>query len=375
MKQINELIKKMGIRSKVINFDNAALSYMPEPVLSAISQYNQQRNTMGPEYAAYWETTEEARSLIAKKIGVQAKEIFFIQNTSMGLNFVAKALGLKTGDNVIVSDMEFPSNIYPWLNLEREGVEVRIVRTVNGKILPEEIKKHIDAHTRAVSVSWVIAANGSVTDIETMGEICRNKKITYIIDGIQGLGQIPISLKEIHCDFFISGFFKWMMGPDGIGFVYIKQEILDQLEYPWLGWAGMKDKFNYSEFKVDVFDGAKRYETGNMNFSALCGLVSCLKFTDGWEESIRHRICELSGYLRDKLDETDGVNILSDRTTLSGITLFTSDHIEELSKDLKTAGYKFSTRGGIRVSVHFYNCFEEIEEFIRIVKNVRRKII
>lgn len=124
----------------------------------------------------------------------------------MGLNFAAKALELKAGDNVIVSDMEFPSNIYPWLNLEQEGVEVRIVQTVNGRIPTEEIRNHMDARTRAVSLSWVIAANGSVTDIGAIGNICRERGVTYIIDGIQGLGQIPINVKDIDCDIFVSGF-------------------------------------------------------------------------------------------------------------------------------------------------------------------------
>ena len=103
MREINELIRNMGIRSEVINFDNAALSYMPAPVINAINKYNCRRNEAGPEYDKYWQTTEHCRELIAKKIGAQANEIFFIQNTSMGLNFAAKALELKAGDNVIVS--------------------------------------------------------------------------------------------------------------------------------------------------------------------------------------------------------------------------------------------------------------------------------
>lgn len=369
MRQISQLIDDMRLHTEVVNFDNAALSYMPGPVAEAINQYNLRRNDMGSEYDRYWENTEEARNLIAKKIGASPDEIFFIQNTSMGLNFIAKALELKAGDNVIVSDMEFPSNIYPWLNLEREGIEVRIVPTVNGRILPEEIRKHTDSRTRAVSISWVIAANGSVTDIDAIGKSCREKNITYIVDGIQGLGQIPVNVKTVPCDFFVSGFFKWMMGPDGIGFVYIRKELLETLGFPWLGWAGMKDKFNYSEFKIDVFNGAKRYETGNMNFSALCGLTACLKFTDGWEDDIRQRISELSSYLRENLRQIEDIQILSDCMTVSGITLFTSERIGTISKRLKEGRYKFSTRGGIRVSLHFYNSFEQIDKFISIVQN------
>lgn len=369
MKQIRELIERMEIESDIINFDNAALSYMPKPVLDALHGYNLRRNVMGPEYSSYWDTTEEVRTLCARKIGAEPEEIFFIQNTSMGLNFIAKALKLSAGDNVIISDMEFPSNVYPWLNLERDGVEIRFAGSVGGRIEERVIDDLIDEHTKAVSISWVVAANGSVTDIKKIGEICKKHQISYIIDGIQGLGQIPVNVKEVGCDFFVSGFFKWMMGPDGIGFVYIRRDILDQLEYPWLGWAGMKDKFNYGEFRIDVSEGARRYETGNMNFSALCGLKTCLEFTDGWEEEIRARICELIKYLRSRLQEVDGVEILSDLTTISGITLFRTKDTERTANELREKGFRFSVRGGIRISLHFYNQAEEIDLLIQVIKN------
>ncbi len=373
MKQIRELINHMELETKVVNFDNAALSYMPRPVLNAITNYNTRRNLLGPEYDQYWETVDKSRTLLAHKIGANKDEIFFTQNTSMGLNFIAQSLNLQPGDQVILSDMEFPSNVYPWMNLQNKGIEVLFLPTKNGRVDPIALEAAISPCTKVISLSWVIAGNGSVTDIQTIGDICRRHNIRYVIDGIQGLGQLPIHVKDCSCDFFVSGFFKWMMGPDGIGFVYIKDSLLNQLGFPWLGWAGMKDQFNYSQYKIDPFDGAKRYETGNMNFSALYGLAACLEFTDGWDMEIQSRISHLSTILRTELAATKGVRLLTDGCSISGITLFTADNLDEIARLLKEEQYKFSMRGGMRVSLHFYNQEEEIYRFIEIVKRVQNQ--
>lgn len=369
MGRINELIKHMELETDIINFDNAALSYMPKPVSEAISHYNYNRNYNGPNYDQYWETTEKSRSLLAQKIGADSREIFFTQNTSMGLNFIAQALELQRGDQIIISDMEFPSNVYPWMNLQDKGVELTLVPTKSGHIDPLILENAITPHTKVISISWVIAANGSVTDIRRIGEICRSYNIIYVIDGIQGLGQIPIQVKECGCDFFVSGFFKWMMGPDGIGFVYMRYGLLEKLKRPWLGWAGMKNKFNYSQFKIDLYDGAKRFETGNMNFSALYGLYACLKFTEGWEKDIQEQIVFLSNSLREQLSQIEEVRLLTDHVSISGITLFTAPNLEKIAETLKAEKYKFSMRGGIRVSLHFYNKQGEINHLIELVKS------
>lgn len=368
MEKIQNLIDKMNFNSKIVNLDNAALSCLPKASQDAISDFNEKRTKYGPNYAEYWEKVEEVRCQIAKKINASKDEIFFIQNTSMGINFVANAIDFKAGDNVIITDLEFPSNVYPWFNLKKSGVEVRIVKNHNGVYSVDQFKELIDENTKAISISWVIASNGTVLDIKSIGEICKSKGIYFNVDGIQGLGALPMDVKNIDCDFFISGFFKWMIGPDGLAFVYIKKEMLDKLNIPWIGWAGMKDQFNYSEFNFEPANAAKRFETGNMNFSAFYGLNETLKLTEGYESLIYDRIKELTTYLRNNLMANSKVKLLSNCKTISGITLFKTDKDEIVKQRLKESGIAFSYRDGLRISPHFYNSKEHMDILLNCIE-------
>jgi len=368
MDKIQNLIDNINFNSKIVNFDNAALSFLPKKSQDSISNFNERRTKYGPDYSEYWKKVEEVRWQIAKKINANEDEIFFIQNTSMGINFVANAIEIKRGDNVIITDLEFPSNVYPWFNLKKKGVEVRISKNTDGEYSVDQFNELIDKNTKAISISWVIASNGTVLDIKSIGKLCKSKGINFIVDGIQGLGALPIDVNNINCDFFISGFYKWMLGPDGLAFVYIKKELLEKLNIPWIGWAGMKDKFNYSQFKFEPVNKAKKFETGNMNFSAFYGLYETLKLTEGYEFLIYEKIKELTVYLRNNLMTNSNVELRSNCKTISGITLFKTDRDEIVKQRLKENRIAFSYRNGIRVSPHFYNSKKQIDVLLNCIK-------
>lgn len=369
MKDINKLITELGIKSNVINFDSASLGYAPECVIESLNNYMLRRNLNGSEYSLYWEKVAKARELTANRLKAKSEEIFFIQSTSMGLNLAAKSLPLRPGDEVLVTDMEFPSNIYPWLNLESDGIKVNYVHNHDGVITFDDIVNAITPKTKAVSVSWVMSTNGLVIDCEKLGNYLHSKGIFFIVDGIQGFGAIPFDVKKCKCDFFVSGFFKWMMGPDGIAIVYINPDIMDKLSYPWLGWAGMKDKFNYSVFKVDPANEARRYETGNMNYSAIQALVPLLEMTNPYEEEIYARIKDLVSYLRTSLKATGKVQVHEPGDQLSGITFITADDNEKLISVLKSHSLHFTVRNGVRISIHFYNTKDEIDVLVNAVRD------
>lgn len=368
MKNVEVLINQLNIQSNVINFDSASLGYIPNCLVENLNQYLLNRNKNGAQYSIYWEEVEKARKLTAEKIGAEEDEIVFIQSTSMGINLVANAIALREGDEVLITDMEFPSNVYPWLNLKKQGIKVKYVYNQNGVITAEDVIASITADTKAVSISWVVSSNGLVIDINKVGDYCHRNNIIFIVDGIQGIGVLPVDVRKVKCDFFISGYFKWLMGPDGIAFTYIRKEMLSQLGFPWLGWAGMKDKFNYNNFAIDPIDAAKRYETGNMNYSAIQALVPLLELIQGYEDAIYERVKELVSYLRKSLEKIDDVHILSRGDTLSGITLITTKDDEKLARILRNHNFVFTVRNGIRISLHFYNTYEQIDKFIFLIQ-------
>lgn len=371
---IDNLAKEFNIIQNRMYLDNAAMSPLPKIVKETIDEFHNHRMCYGPDFSKWWDKVEHVRNMVSKKINAESSEIVFTSNTSMGINLVAKAIPFNKGDNVIITNLEFPSNVYPWMNLKDSGVEVRIVNHIDGKINLDDIDKLVDSKTRAISISWVMASNGFKVNIRELGDYCEKKGIFFIVDAIQGLGAFKLDVNHVKADFVISGFFKWMLGPDGIAFTYINKNILDELKTPFIGWAGMKEKFNYVVYKYNPADEARRFETGNMNFSAIYGLEKALSLTYNLDEIIGEKVLELTKYLRNGLEtiRKHDITILSPANdqNLSGITLFSTSDDIELYNYLKKKSIIINYRNGIRVSPHFYNSKYEIDTLLNIVDSI-----
>lgn len=368
---IVRLASEFPIAARIAYLDHAALSPLPRSVKRTVAAFHDRRMRYGADFAAWWQRVEHVRSLVGERINATADEIAFTANTSMGVNLAAAAIPFEPGDNVVITDAEFPSNVYPWMNLRDKGVELRYVCCGDGQEV-QRFEEQIDARTRAVSVSWVTAATGQRLDIAAIGTLCKRRGAYFIVDAMQGLGVLPLDVDAVQADVVVSGFFKWMLGPDGIAFVYIRRGILDQLRQPYAGWAGMEDRFNYANRRFAPVDSAARFETGNLNFSAIYGVETALNLVTGLEQAIRDRVLALTAYLRQGLADIPRVELLSpqqpDQT--AGITLFTTTCDDEVMLKLREQHVVVSYRNGIRVSPHFYTDTTQINTLLDVVRPI-----
>ena len=369
MGALEEIIREIRSTTQKCYLDTGAMSLMPKTVFEAVKDFHESRRRNGPSFMKYWEEVEELRSRTAQLIGSVPEEIMFVQNTSMGINLAAKALDLKEGDNVVVTNIEFPANIYPWMNLESQGVEVRMIDVNDGILNEEKLLKICDEKTKVLSISWVQSSNGMVTDLKMCSDFCETHNILFVVDAIQGLGVLPIDVNKVHIDFLVSGFFKWLLGPDGIAFVYINQKILGNLKNPFIGWAGMKNKFDYCTYKFDLPLEARRYETGNMNFSGIFGARQGVQIVLEHQEEICEKVKKLTHYLRDEVQRIDGVELVSpSEGEKAGITLIECSDSKQKYEVLQKKGIIVNYRNGIRVSPHFYNTIEDIDYFLDSIR-------
>lgn len=369
MGTLEEIIRDIRSTAQKCYLDTGAMSLMPKTVFEAVEDFHESRRRNGPSFAEYWKEVDTLRSRTAQLIGSAPEEIMFLQNTSMGINLAAKAVDLKVGDNVVVTNIEFPSNIYPWMNLESQGVEVRMIDISDGRLDEEKLAKICDEKTKVLSISWVQALNGMVANLQMCSEFCQTHDIVFVVDAIQGLGVLPIDVKKVHIDFLVSGFFKWLLGPDGIAFVYINQEILGNLNNPFIGWAGMKNKFDYTTYKFDLLLEARRYETGNMNFSGIFGARQGVEIILEHQEEIGEKVQNLTQYLRDAVQKLDGAEVLSPAEgEMAGITLIGCRDSKQKYELLQKKGITVNYRNGIRVSLHFYNTTEDIDCFLGTIR-------
>ena len=367
---LTELAGEFRISAGVSYLDHAALSPLPRSVKCAVEAFHDRRMRRGADFAAWWEQVERVRAMTAGKINAAADEIAFTANASMGINLAAAAMPLEAGDNVVITDEEFPSNVYPWMNLRSRGVELRYVHCGDGEEI-DRFKEQIDGRTRAVSVSWVTSGTGRRIDIQAVGELCRANGIYFIVDAMQGLGVLPLDVQALQADFVVSGFFKWMFGPDGIAFIYIRRGILDELQLPYVGWAGMKNRFSYDSYDFMPSGSARRFETGNLNFSAICGVETAVSLVQGLEPAVQERVLANTAYLREGLSGIRPVTLLSPRESArtAGITLFTTACDDAVMRELRAQQVVVNYRSGIRVSPHFYTSTEQIDRLLAVVRS------
>jgi len=352
-------------KTNQLYLDHAAMSPLHDSVVNKITSFHQFRQQEGSDFKSWWIEVEETRELIGKWLQADPKQIAFLWNTSAGINLAAKGLPLKEGDEIIITDMEFPSNVYPWIHIAREKhAEVKTVHHKDHYLSADDIINAISERTKVISVSWVNATNGNKLDVEKLGSYCKQNDIYFVIDAIQGFGTDDLNVMKVYADIVVSGFYKWLMGPDGLSFVYVSEKALREMQAPWIGWASMEDKFNYEKVLYNPSQAASRFETGNMNFSAIRGANEALKQLYPIRKDMYNRISLLTRRIRSGLHSIPKVTVKSFHQTSSGITLFTGRD-KSYYDNLQIA---VNYRSGIRVSPHFYNTEEEIDRFLNVTE-------
>jgi len=342
--------------------NHASEGALPRPVTLAMTRYLENRSTHGSEARIDWDRdAERVRATAARFLGAQHDEIIFTGSISHGLNIVAAGLDWRLGDNLICAETEFTANIYPWTNLRRRGVEVRFAPARGGRILITDLVTMMDRRTRLVAISFVEFCTGYRVDLDALSALCRERGVYLCVDGIQGLGALQFQVDQTPADFVAAHAAKWMLGPIGAAFLYVRQDLLSQLEPVMSGWRSVVDRDNYFCYDSPLREGGERFEPGSLNAVGLVGMEAALELllSIGMAE-IEDRILSLTDLLIAGLDARGCIvtSPTANRRERSGIVCFRHPTVPSttLMENLKRANVLVSLRGDvIRVSPHFYN--------------------
>ncbi|MBI5814533.1 MAG: aminotransferase class V-fold PLP-dependent enzyme [Nitrospinae bacterium] len=353
---------------------SAALAPMPTKTRDAVSAFASDVCDNAYLNMENWKNTvAKTRSAAASITGGGVEEIAFIKNTSDGVSIVAEGLKWREGDEVIIGDIEFPSNVYPWLNLKRKGVTVRVVKSRDGRVTPDMIAEAVTGKTRIVAISSVQYITGYRADLAALGQMARDKGFLLCVDAIQSLGALPMDVKSFGIDFLACGGHKWLCAPEGIGIFYCAKERMELLDVTRAGWHTVKDCYNFGHIDFTLQPTAERFEEGTPNMMGIHGLKESLATVTmmGVERNEEH-ILALNRLLGERLT-AKGFNVLSPigRGERSNILIFTAKDPRDngaLVKKLHAAKIMVMERGaGIRVAPHFFNTAEEIEKLMEIL--------
>lgn len=359
------------IFKKYVFLNAASLAPIPESARNVMGELAQEIAMTA--YLGYekWKTrVAETRKLAAGLIGGGEDEVAFVRNTADGVSLVASGFPFAEGDEVVINDLEFPSNVYPWLNLRSKGVTVKIAKSVDGRITPDMIAREVTPKTKIVAISTAQYATGYRADLAALGQMAKDRGFLFFVDAIQSLGALPMDVRKYGVDFLSCGGHKWLCAPEGIGVFYCARERLDLLRLTRVGWNTVNDPYNFGNIDFTPKPTAGRFEEGTANILGVYGLYESLKtimsFGIGRNEA---QILSLTGQLADGL-RSRGYAIVSPmgEGERSGILIFTAKDKEEnkqIVKRLNEAGVMVMERGGgIRVAPHFFNTTEDIRRLV-----------
>ncbi len=359
---------------KFIYLNHAGVSPLPARSADAGCRVFESARDEGAYKGRQWlETSDETRGRFARLIGAGPDEIAFVKNTSEGLSFVAAGFPWRDGDNVVTSNVEFPSNIYPWMRLQTRGVEVRMVPAREGRVRKEDVFAACDGKTRIIALSSVEFANGYRNDLPGIGEYCQHHGIFFCVDGIQSLGVLPMDVKAFGVDALSADGHKWLLGPEGTGCFYISRDVMEVIEPVSLGWHSVEKWSDFENYDFRLAKDARRYEPGSFDMAGIAAMGASLDLLlsigiDRIWERVR-RLTE--GVIQEAISA--GYEVVTPRNPeeRSGIVTFRVPGVnpQALWKGLLARNVVTSPRaGGIRVSPHFYHTPEEISRFFAVLR-------
>lgn len=355
-------------------FDVPSLGPLPERAVRAIEVFNERRRRVelvGPD--DFLGPAARLRESAARLIGARPDEIALGGNTTFGITIAAR-LKVPHGSTVLISEREFPANVYPWMSARHLRLE-RLPTRSPGWPDEERLLERLDAgDVSIVSISSVQFSNGYRVDLERLGEACRSRGIYLVVDAIQSLGQIPLDVARTPIDILATGGHKWLCGPFGSGFAYIRRAILEEIDPGPVGWAHMEasaDICSLLEYRWSPVRTAQRFEGGTPPLQDFLGLSASIDLLlEIGVASIHTRVDTLLEPLRHWLASAPGVELLSplDPDRRSGIVSFRTPALEYTFEQLMLAGIRCSLReGGIRIGAHLYNREVDVERTLEVL--------
>jgi len=370
-----------------VYLNHAANGPLPSPVVRSLQTYIEDTSHFGNMHYERWlEHERGAHRRMANMIRVRSDQIAMTASTGDGLMTIASGLRWQPGDLIVSAECEFPSNVYPWLNLEEQGVQVHLVKMRENRVDVEDVLSSITERTRLVSLSLVEFSTGYRNDIATIALHCHERDIICGIDAMQGLGALDIDARALGIDYLAAASHKWLLSPQTTGILYVGDYLMSQLQTTRRGWLSVETPFEFFNYEQPLKSGMARFEHSSPNslpiiaLDAALGIFECI---DGGMDAVEERILCLAKHAIEGLERL-GYAVVSPQGEgeRSGIVCFKlnpeSKDIspQKLVDELASRNILVAARGEVvRISPHFYNTPEEIDSLLNALEDLRKSVM
>ncbi|AZD07243.1 Cysteine desulfurase [Pseudomonas chlororaphis] len=373
---LDEFVQAPGLRY----LNHAAVAPWPNRAAEAVARFAKENVLLGARDYPDWMALEQRlRERLMRLLNAPSTDdIALVKNTSEALSFVAFGLPWEQGDQIVISDEEFPSNRIVWEALASQGVEVLQV-SLKGDDPEGALLAACGPRTRLMAISAVQFASGLRLDLQRLGAGCKQQNVLFCIDAIQQLGAQPFDVQAYQCDFAMADGHKWMLGPEGLGVFYCRSELRAQLKLHEFGWHMLEHMGDYSRSEWEPAKSARRFECGSPNMLGAMALEASLSLLEEvGMEHVATLIAERLQWLQDGLNAIPGVRLHTplNPARRGGIFSFSIDGIDNqaVHETLQQQQVVCITRGpGVRFSPHFYTEKRVIDETLAIVAEIARQ--
>jgi selenocysteine lyase/cysteine desulfurase len=386
---VQDLRRRMPVTDDLIYLNHAAIGPMPAAAVERMASLGRTVAVTGDRrWPERNDGAEAVREQAAWLLGARhAHEVAFTGNTSEALSALAWGLDWRPGDSIVGAAPEFPSNVYPWLSLAPRGVEYRPVAERDGRVPAEDLLAAADERTRMIAVSWVQYASGYRVDLARLAAGCRERDLLLVVDAIQGVGALALDaagLADLGLDAVALASHKWLLGPEGVGLLYVSDRVVERFRSTRQGWRSVAGKFEWGEIDPTPAEGALRFEAGTLNVYGIHALGASLELLraagNGSKEAVEARVLALADRAAAGLERL-GFTLAVDRgPAAEGAPAGTSGIVagahpertaEELSDALAERGIVTSFRAGrLRLSPHVYNTEDEIDRTLEALSSL-----
>lgn len=372
---------------KSIHFNNAGASLPPEIVVNAMIDFLQEEALHGgyETEAKYHDQLAYTNALVARLINAQPDEIALMENASAAWDMAFNGLYFQQGDEIITSEMEYASNVLGLLNAQKlYGVKIIMIpNDAQGNFPVSALEAAITPKTKLIAVTHVGSTAGNVLPAVLIGEVARKHQVTYLLDAAQSVGQMPIDVEAIGCDMLIATGRKFLRGPRGTGFLYVRRQMLDNLK---LFFFDCRTISSMNQQSFVVREDARRFEWHEKNPAVILGLQKAVEYAlQTGMDRIWQRVQYLAPLLRQQLREINGITVHDQGDELCGIVTFSLHGVSPAEVKAKLAAKNINVSIGlakstlyymnrkgldgiVRASVHYYNTEAEIEKLCSVLR-------
>lgn len=367
--QVHEIRSRFSIFQRKIYLNSCSQGPLSDAVQVGLEDYIASWHEQGSPWEAWVNRYEEARTAFAQFINASPDEVAIVTSVSAGINGIASALNFRERKKVVMGEFEFPTMGHVWLGQRARGADVHFVKAEGNCIPTVNYEAMVDRNTLIVPLTRVCFKNGFRSDVNAVTQIAHRVGALVMLDDYQDCGTRPVDVKALDVDFFVTGTLKYLLGPPGLAFMYVRKELIPSLVPTVTGWFGQANPFAYDPQTFDLSPTARRFESGSPSvpnvYAALPGFQLLQEI--GMENVAGHIRILAQSLLSCAVDL--GVRAKTPADSVGPLVVLQSKDSTLLVQKLAENGIVASNRhDGLRISFHVYNTVDDVKAVVEVLK-------